>query len=42
MTQNSELKFEVNDLYKNRPVIRAGVPLKKNDMAIITAFVVKF
>ena len=42
VTQNSELKFEVNDLYKNRPVIRAGVPLKKNDVAIITAFVVKF
>jgi putative salt-induced outer membrane protein YdiY len=39
VTQNSELKFEVNDLYKNRP---ASVTIKKNDVAFITAFVLKF
>ena len=39
VTQNTQLKFEVNDLYKNRP---ASPTIKKNDVAFITAFVVKF
>jgi putative salt-induced outer membrane protein YdiY len=39
VTQKTELKFEVNDLYKNRPAVPT---LKKNDVAVITAFVVKF
>ena len=39
ITSNSELKFEVLDSYKNRPPT-AG--LKKNDVAIVTTFVLKF
>ena len=39
VTQKTQLKFEINDLYKNRP---ATALLKKNDVAVITAFVVKF
>jgi hypothetical protein len=39
ITTNSELKFEVLDSYKSRPPT-AGI--KKNDVAIVTAFVLKF
>ena len=39
VTQNTEIKFEINDIYKARP--RAAT-LRKNDVAVITAFVVKF
>ena len=39
ITKNSELKFEVLDSYKTRPP-RTG--LKKSDVAVVTAFVLKF
>lgn len=39
LTRNSELKFEVIDIYKTRPPV---VTLKKNDVAVVTAVVLKF
>jgi len=39
ITTNSELKIEVLDSYKTRP---PNPSLKKNDIAIVTAFVLKF
>ncbi len=39
ITTNSELKFEVLDSYKTRPPTTG---LKKNDVAVVTTFVVKF
>jgi putative salt-induced outer membrane protein YdiY len=39
ITTNSELKFEVLDSFKTRP---PTVGLRKNDIAIVTAFVLKF
>jgi putative salt-induced outer membrane protein len=39
ITSNTELKFEIVDSYKNKPAVAT---LKKNDVAIVTAFVVKF
>jgi putative salt-induced outer membrane protein YdiY len=39
ITSNTELKFEVVDIYKNKPAVAT---LKKNDVAIVTAFVLKF
>ena len=39
ITANSELKFEVLDSYKTRPPT-AGI--KKNDVAVVTTFVLKF
>jgi len=38
LTQHLELKFDFNELYKTRPV----PTLKKSDLALITAVVVKF
>jgi putative salt-induced outer membrane protein len=39
VTQNTQIKFEINDIYKARPTV---VTLRKNDVAVITAFVIKF
>ncbi len=39
LTQKVELKFEINDIYKTRPPLAT---LRKNDVAVVTAFVVKF
>ena len=39
ITANSELKFEVLDSFKNRP---PTVGLQKNDVAVVTTFVLKF
>ena len=39
LTQKLEIKFEINDIYKTRPPVAT---LRKSDLAVITAFVVKF
>jgi putative salt-induced outer membrane protein len=39
VTQRTEVKFEINDLYKASPPVST---LRKNDVAVIIAFVVKF
>ena len=39
VTQRTEVKFEINDLYKASPLVST---LRKNDVAVIIAFVVKF
>jgi putative salt-induced outer membrane protein len=39
LTQSLEIKFEFNEIYKTRPPVGT---LNKSDIAVITAFVVKF
>ena len=39
VTQSIEIKFEINYIYKTLPPL---ITLRKNDTAVITAFVVKF